>query len=85
MPANTNQPADLYNTPTNYRVALVPIHFKVGTHSSSIYLVRKKDLKFLVPGGQLRIFTERYDNGITVLIEECRFTGIGELWVCEKF
>lgn len=85
MPPISNQPDDLYNTPTNYGVKLVPVHFKVGTHSSSVYLVRKKDLKFLTPGGQLRIFSERYDNGITVLIEEVRSTGIGQLWVCSRF
>lgn len=80
-----NQPDDLYNTPSNYRVALVPVMFKVGTMSSGQYLVRKKDLKYLTPGGQLRIFRERYDNGISVLIEELRSTGIGPLWVCERF
>jgi hypothetical protein len=80
-----NQPDDLYNTPTNYRVPLVPVLFKVGTMSSNIFLVRKKDLKFLAPGCQLRIFTERYDNGISVMIEELRNTGMGPLWVCERF
>jgi hypothetical protein len=82
---NRNQPPDLYNTPCNYRVPLIPIHFKVGTMSSSIWYVRKKDLKYLTPGGQLRIFTERYDNGTSVLIEEVRSTGLGQLWMCEKW
>jgi hypothetical protein len=82
---SNQQPDDLYNTPSNYRVALVPILFKVGTMSSKQYLVRKKDLKFLAPGCQLRIFTERYDNGTSVMIEELRSTGLGPLWVCERF
>lgn len=80
-----NQPSDLYNTPSNYRIALVPILFKVGTMPSGSFLVRKKDLKYLVPGGALRIFTERYDNGISVLVEEVRSTGVGQLWVVERF
>lgn len=80
-----NQPPDLYNTPSNYRVPLVSILFKVGTMSSHMYFIRKKDLKYLTPGGQLRIFTERYDNGTSVLIDEVRSTGLGQLWVCEKF
>jgi hypothetical protein len=79
------QPQDLYSTPSNYRVKLVPVMFKVGTLSSGRYFVRQKDLKYLTPGGQLRIFTERYDNGISVLIEELRNTGIGPLWVCQRF
>lgn len=80
-----NQPSDLYNTPQNYRVPLVPVMFKVGTGPSSRYFVRKKDMKYLVPGGQIRIFSERYDNGTSVLIEECRSTGMGLLWVVERF
>ena len=82
---NEQQPPDLYNTPCNYRVPLVPVYFKVGTHSGNLYFVRKKDLKYLAPGCQLRIFTERYDNGISVLIEELRSTGNRPLWVCERF
>jgi hypothetical protein len=80
-----NQPDDLYNTPCNYRVKLVPVKIKLGTLSSGTFLIRKKDLKYLMPGGALRIYSERYDNGITVLVDECRSTGIGQLWVCQRF
>jgi hypothetical protein len=79
-----NQPPDLYSTPSNFRVPLRLAMFKVGTMPASSYLVRKKDLKYLTPGGHLRIFTERYDRGTTVLIEELRHTGVGRLWVCQK-
>jgi hypothetical protein len=80
-----NQPADLYNTPINYRTHLIPMCFKVGTHSTKTYLIRKKDLIYLQPGGQLRIYTERYDSGTTVLVDEVRCTGIGQVWFVERF
>ena len=81
----SSYPADLYNTPSNYRVPLARVLFKVGTMPSGQYFVRKKDLKYSAPGNQIKIFGERYDNGTRVLIEECRATGVGQLWVCQKF
>jgi hypothetical protein len=35
--------------PSIYRVPMVKVHLKVGTHSSSVWLVRKADLKNLKP------------------------------------
>jgi hypothetical protein len=65
----------------NYRVPLVPIHFKVGTMSSSVWLVRKRDLAKLKPGGMLEIFSERYANPVSVLVEEFR----ASLWFVCRF
>lgn len=60
----------------NYRVPLVPVRFKVGTHSSSIWLVPKRDLENLKVGGMLKIYSERYAAPLRVTVDELR----GDLW-----
>lgn len=64
----------------NYRVPLVPVNFKVGTHSSSVWLVPKRDLENLVPGGMLKIYSERYAHPVRVIVDELR----GHLWAVSR-
>ena len=70
---------------SNYRTPLIPVRFKVGTHSTSIWLVRKRDIKKLVVGRQIKIFSERYAHPVNVLIEELRYTGVGPLWIVQRW
>jgi hypothetical protein len=79
------KPDPLYDRRNNFRVPLVPVKFKVGTMSSSTWLVRKRDLPLLKVGGQILIFSERWAQGVPVLIDEVRSTGMGELWIVQRF
>lgn len=74
---------DLYleRNSTNYRVPLVKIHVKVGTNSSSVWLIRKKNLRKVKVGASINIYSERWAQATSVIVRERR----AGLWFVDRF